>query len=51
MTADQVPAELIKILDQRAGRQHSRTGSVVTTLAEILTRYREMVLAELEGGQ
>jgi hypothetical protein len=33
---EDVPQELIDILDARAGREHSRTGSVVSTLAEIL---------------
>jgi hypothetical protein len=50
MRADEVPAELIEILDRRAGRAHSRTGSVVTALAEILTRHREMVEAEYDHG-
>jgi hypothetical protein len=42
MTADEVPQELIDLLDERAGRKHSRTGSVVSTLAEILTLYDEL---------
>lgn len=41
MEARDVPQELIDILDERAGRKHSREGSVVSTLAEILTRYEE----------
>lgn len=36
---ERIPQELIDILDLRAGRQHSRTGSVVSCLAEILTAY------------
>lgn len=42
MTPDEIPQELIDILDKAAGKQHSRTGSVVTCLAEILTRYDQM---------
>jgi hypothetical protein len=36
VNAEDVPQELIDILDARAGREHSRTGSVVAALAEIL---------------
>ena len=39
MTTEQIPQELIDILDERAGKQHSRSGSVVACLAEILTVY------------
>lgn len=39
MKAEEIPEELINILDDRAGRKHSRTGSVVACLAEILTEY------------
>lgn len=42
MTPEQVPERLIRILDDRAGRTHSRTGSVVSCLAEILTEDRRM---------
>lgn len=42
MTPEEVPRELIEILDKAADKKHSRTGSVVTTLAEILTRYEEL---------
>lgn len=42
MTPDEVPQGLIDILNLRAGRSHSRTGSVVGTLAEILTEYDRM---------
>lgn len=51
MTPDEVPAELKEILDERAGRMHSAGGVVMTTLAEILTRHREMVLAEVDDAQ
>jgi len=40
--AEEVPQELIDILDKRAGKTHSRTGVVVECLAEILTRYDEI---------
>jgi hypothetical protein len=43
----EVPLELKEILDRRAGKVHSTEGRVMTCLAEILTRHREMVLAEL----
>lgn len=42
MTPEEIPAELIQILDQRAGKEHSRTGSVVSCLAEILTRWEQI---------
>jgi hypothetical protein len=42
MTTEQIPQELIDILDERAGKQHSRSGSVVACLAEILTVYDQI---------
>lgn len=42
MTVDEIPQELIDLLDERAGKKHSKTGSVLKTLAEILTRYEEL---------
>jgi hypothetical protein len=42
VTADEVPQELVDLLDERAGKTHSRKGSVLATLAEILTRYDEL---------
>lgn len=42
MTPDQIPQELIDILDRNAGRKHARTGSVIRTLAEILTAYDQL---------
>ena len=44
MTPDQVPQNLIDILDQAAGKKHSRTGSVVQCLADILTEYLAVLL-------
>lgn len=42
MEPQEVPQELIDILDSRAGKVHSRSGPVVSCLAEILTRFQEM---------
>jgi hypothetical protein len=39
---EEIPAELVAMLDQTAGRTHSRNGRVVTALAAILTRYEEL---------
>ena len=39
LSPEDIPQELIDILDERAGKKHSRTGSVVAALAEILTEY------------
>jgi hypothetical protein len=47
VTPDEIPQELIDLLDARAGKQHSRTGSVVSCLAEILTRYEELRCGDL----
>lgn len=38
----EIPAELVDILDERAGKKHSREGQVLRTLAEILTKYDEL---------
>lgn len=43
MSPEEVPQELIDMMDEAAGRQHSRSGSVVATLARILTRHEEMM--------
>jgi hypothetical protein len=48
--AEDIPQELIDILDDRAGRKHSRTGSVITCLAEILTRYDTIKAAAPNDG-
>lgn len=42
MKVEDVPAELLEILDRHAGKLHSRTGSVATALAEILTAYEAL---------
>jgi len=38
----EIPSELLDILDEAAGKKHSREGRVVQTLAKILTRYEEL---------
>jgi hypothetical protein len=43
------PAELVAILDEAVGRRVTDTGAVRAALAAILTRHREMVLAERAG--
>jgi hypothetical protein len=43
MAPDEIPQELIDILDKAAGKEHSRQGRVVACLAEILTRYEKML--------
>ncbi len=42
MTPQQIPRELVDLLDERAGRKHSADGQVLRTLAEILTRYDQL---------
>lgn len=42
LTPETIPQELIDILDRAAGREHSRTGTVVGTLAEILTAWERL---------
>lgn len=42
MTPDDIDQELIDILDELAGKKHSRNGQVVNALAKILTRYEEL---------
>jgi hypothetical protein len=39
MRSEDIPQELIDILDERAGKLHSRNGPVITALAEILTAW------------
>jgi DNA-binding XRE family transcriptional regulator len=46
MTPEEVPQELIAILDRAAGRQHSRTGPAVACLAEILTATQPVIIRE-----
>jgi hypothetical protein len=41
MTPEEIPQEWLDLLDQRAGKTHSRTGSVASALAEIQTAYEE----------
>lgn len=46
MTGEEIPQQLLDIVDRRAGRKHSRDGVVASTLAEVLTAYRAMLDAE-----
>lgn len=39
---EDVPQELIAMIDAAAGKEHGRQGSVVRNLAEILTRFRDI---------
>lgn len=45
MTPEEIPQELVDLLDGFAGKTHSRQGSVLAALAAILTRYDELELA------
>lgn len=49
MTPDEVPQELLDLLNEDAGREHSRNGRVVASLARILTRYDEILLRAAES--
>lgn len=42
VTVDEIPQELINLLDKRAGKKHSKDGPVLRVLAEILTKYEEI---------
>ncbi len=46
MSPEEIPQELVDMLDMAAGKQHSRSGPVLTTLARILTRYDEITEEE-----
>lgn len=39
MKAEDIPAELVAILDKRAGKVHRPDGTVMQVLAELLTEY------------
>lgn len=43
MNPQDIPPSLKKILDERAGKEHSQTGPVMTALAEILTLHERML--------
>lgn len=47
MKPEDIPPSLKKLLDDRAGKDHSRTGSVMSALAEILTLHEQMVRREV----
>jgi len=46
MTPQEIPQPVVDLLDERAGRRHSREGSVLRTLAEILTLYDRLSAEE-----
>lgn len=48
MKPEEVPDELKAMLDEDAGKDHSANGAVMSSLARILTRYRQMVYAEVD---
>lgn len=47
MKPEDIPQELVDILNERAGKIHKRDGYAIEALAEILTRYDEMKAQEL----
>lgn len=47
MRVEDIPQELIDILDKHANKKHSRNGHVVRSLGEILTRYDILRVREL----
>lgn len=49
MKPEEIPQELIDILDRMAGKKHSREGQVVKCLAEILTKW-EIMRGDLKAG-
>lgn len=50
MTPEEIPQELVDMLDADAGKQHSRAGPVLASLARILTRYEELQASDDEAG-
>jgi len=42
MAPEDIPDELMDIVNKAAGREHSKTGTVGRTLALVLTRYDEL---------
>jgi hypothetical protein len=46
-----IPVELKELLDKAAGKEHSATGSVMTTLAELLTIHEKTWVETLEWVQ
>jgi hypothetical protein len=51
MNVNDIPQELIDLLDKRAGKKHSRDGVVLTTLAEILTLYNRLMICQTCRGK
>jgi hypothetical protein len=42
MTPEEIPHELIEMLNRDAGKEHNRNGRAVRSLAAILTRYEQI---------
>lgn len=42
--------ELLSIVDQYAGKRHSREGTVAESLRAVLIRHEEMMMADGTGG-
>jgi hypothetical protein len=42
MTPEEIPQELVDMLNRDAGKQHRRTGTALRSLAAILTRYEQI---------
>lgn len=54
MNVDDIPPELVALLDARAGRKHTRDGTVLRTLAELLTLFvalQEAVPVQVGDGR
>jgi hypothetical protein len=49
VTPEEIPPELVGMLDADAGKTHSATGRVLTSLARILTRYDEIRSCDVAG--
>lgn len=43
MTPEEIPQELVDLLDERVGKKHRREGVALATLAEIITKYDELI--------
>jgi hypothetical protein len=43
VTVDDIPPEMLRLLDERAGRAHTPGGQVVTTLVDLLNLWEQHV--------
>lgn len=43
MLPSEIPQEHVDIVNEASGREHTRDGSVLATLARVLTRHEELV--------